>query len=251
MTLDRPTQAVSAFRQALDRARIRDDAQAIGDLGFNLAIAQMRAGQPGPALATAREIEAELARRGTRPVPALQLVEAVSLYRLDQPAAADVVAGQVEGGNDAEAAARAAFLRGLIAEQRGDGAAMEVALRKVAAASEPELKADAAELTARIALRNGNSTQAKQEAERAAELRRELLDYRSLGRCLALAARAAEQGGNPSAAADLYLRAGRTAGAEIDKTTARRWLNRAITLSRDPELTKAARAALAALDRPQ
>jgi hypothetical protein len=248
MALDRPAQAVSAFKQALARARVRDDAEAIGDVGFNLAIAQLQSGQPNLALATSREIEAELSRRGATSIPALRLVEAVSLYRLDQPELADPVAAEVERGTDPESAARAAFLGGLIADDRGDAPALAVALQKVNAVKGEEHKADATELTARLALRGGDPARAQREAELAAELRRDLLDYRALARCLALAARAAEQAGNPSVAADLYLRAGRTAGAEVDKAAARRWLNRAISLGRDPELTRAAKAALAASD---
>jgi len=245
MALDRPAQAVSAFKQALARARVRDDAEAIGDVGFNLAVAQLQSGRPSQALATSREVEAELARRGAPSIPALRLVEAVSLYRLSQPELADPAAAEVERGTDPASAARAAFLRGLIADDRGDAPALAVALQKVNVAKGGEHKADATELTARLALRSGDPARAQREAELAAELRRDLLDYRALARCLALAARAAEQG-NQAVAADLYLRAGRTAGAEVDKAAARRWLDRAISLSRDPELTRAAKAALAA-----
>jgi hypothetical protein len=57
-----------------------------------------------------------------------------------------------------------------------------------------------------------------------------------------------EQAGQTTAAADLYLRAGRTAAADGDNPAAKRWLGRAITLSRDPALAEAARTALAAPD---
>src|SRR5262249_29200003 len=177
MALDRPAQAVSAFKQALARARVRDDAEAIGDVGFNLAVAQLQSGQPSLALATSREIEAELARRGATSIPALRLVEAVSLYRLNQPELADPVAAEVERGTDPASAARAAFLRGLIADDGGDAPALAVALQKVSAANGEEHKADATELTARLALRGGDPARAQREAELAAELRRDLLDY--------------------------------------------------------------------------
>ena len=85
------------------------------------------------------------------------------------------------------------------------------------------------------------------EAEQAVEKRRDLLDYRSLARDLALTAKAAEEAGDSAAAADLYYRAGRSAAGE-DKPAAKRWLTHAIALSRDPLLTQAARSVLAASD---
>src|SRR5690242_12827315 len=119
LTLEHPRQAVEQFQRALARAHERDDAEAIGDFGFNLAVAQLHAGQPEAALITAREIEAELMRRSNNPggatLAVLRLAEAIALYRTDQLAAADAVATQIETGSDA-VSARAAFLRGLIAD---------------------------------------------------------------------------------------------------------------------------------------
>jgi hypothetical protein len=248
LELERPDQAVALFRRALTRARERDDAGAIGDVGFNLAVAQLRSDQAAAALRTASDTEAELARRGSPPFPALPLIEAIALYRTGQPVAADAAAARVEAGTDAEASARAAFLRGLIADEQDDIAGLRRSLTRLADAREPEHQADAAELSARLALRGGDAARARADAERAAELRRDLLDYRSLARSLALAARAAAQEGETAAAADLYLRAGRSAAAQHDTVAARNWLNRAISLSRDPTLTRTARSALSAVD---
>jgi hypothetical protein len=247
LALEQPEQAVTQFRDALARARERDDAAAIADLGFNLAAAQLQANQPEAALHTANEVEAELARRGLAPVPALQLAEAIALYRTSRSAAADKLAAQVENAADREAAARAAFLRGLIADEAGDVTGLRSALDRIAGVSGAEHQADIDELSARLALRNGDARAARAQAKRAADLRRELVDYRSLARCVALEARAAESAGDLGAAADLYLRAGRTAAARGDKASAKHWLMSAITLSRDPTLTQAAQSILTAL----
>jgi predicted ATPase len=48
-------------------------------------------------------------------------------------------------------------------------------------------------------------------------------------------------------AADLYLRAGRSAAAQSDAGTARPWLERALSLTRDSSTEEAARTALAGL----
>jgi len=253
LTLEHPQQAVEQFQRALTRARERDDPEAIGDFGFNLAVAQLHAGQPEAALVTVREVEAELMRRSTNPGAAalavLRLAEAIALYRTDQLAAADAVATRLETNSDA-ASARATFLRGLIADDRADVAGLQAAWARIAAAQEPEHRADAAELAARLALHRGDPAQARAEAEQAADIRRTLLDYRSLARSLALAAKGAAMAGDYAAAADLYLRAGRGAAAQNDKLSAKRWLNQALSLSRDPMLTRSARAALTNLDGP-
>ena len=62
------------------------------------------------------------------------------------------------------------------------------------------------------------------------ELRQATLDYRGLARALAIEATAAQRGGNEAAAADLFLRAGRSAAMQGDKNNARVWLSRAISL---------------------
>ena len=248
---EHPNQAVDQFREGLERARIRDDAEAIGDLSFDLAVAQLRSNQPTAALATARATQAELIRRGTVPIMALKLAEAIALYRIGLLNEADAAAGQVEASGGAEIRARASFLRGLIADDYGDAVALERALRAIPVALGPEQQADAAELSARLALRQGDNVRARAEAERAVNLRRDLRDYHSLARGLALSAHAAERAGDIATAADLYLRAGRSALAQHDKGSAMRWLRQAIALSRDPALSEAARLALAVTEGPQ
>lgn len=245
LALQQPDQAVKQYSEALARAQLRDDATAIGDLGFNLAVAQLRAGQPDVALATAQGVSAELKRRASSPPEALQLAEAIALYRLKRPVEADTAAAQIEGGTDQDTAARATFLRGLIADDRGDTAGLHTAQEKLAGAKGPETSADESELAARLALHSGDLHRARTEAEHAALMRRDLLDYRGLSRCLGLAARSAEQLGEAAIAADLYLRAGRSAAAEGETARAQAWLNRALALGRDPVLAAAARAILA------
>jgi hypothetical protein len=247
LALEQPEQAVRQYRDALARARARDDATAIGDLAFNLAVAQLRARQPDAALHTAREVSAELNRRGVPPPDPLQLAEAIALYRIGRAAEAESAAARVESRAEPETAARAAFLRGLIADAKGDIAGMQLAHAKVAAAKGAEALADESELAARIALRTGDPRGGRAKAEQAVVMRRDLLDYRAVSRCLVLTAFAAEQVGDLSGAADLYLRAGRGAAAEGDGALAREWLHRAVTLSRDPGLLASAQSALSSM----
>jgi len=247
LALEQPEQAVKQYRDALARARARDDATAIGDLAFNLAVAQLRARQPDAALHTTREVSAELSRRGVPPPDPLQLAEAIALYRIGRAREAENAAARVESRAEPETAARAAFLRGLIADANGDTARMQLAYAKVVSAKSAEALADETELAARIALRTGDPRGGRAKAEQAAIMRRDLLDYRAVSRCLALAALAAEQANDLPGAADLYLRAGRGAAVLGDGALAREWLHRAVTLSRDPGLLASAQSALTSI----
>jgi len=249
LELQRPDVAARQYAAALRQARQRDDAAAIGDTGIGLAAAELAAGAPARALQTARAVGDELARRGAPAPAALILTEALALHRLGDLASAEAAAAGVtqRAGEDADAGRRAWFLRGLIAAARRDPTALAAAR---AALGEPEVRAfraDARELAALAALDEGDTTSARRLAAEAAALRRDGLDYRGLGRALALEAGAAGRAGDAGSAADLYLRAGRGAAARGEPTEARRWLGRAQTLARQtgqPAIGSAARIAM-------
>jgi hypothetical protein len=229
--LERNEEAAAQYRTALSRAQARDDPDAIGDTGYNLAVAELRANAPDKALADARATRIELERRGSKPFPALLLAEATSLYRTGAAAEADRAAQLVQRGEDADAVARATFLRGLIADDRGDEAGLATAADALTKAKTPPFEADSAELFARLALLRSDPSQARQQAARAAELRQTTLDYRGLARALAIEGAAAERTGDKIVAADLFLRAGRSAAAQDDKKSASEWLGRAASLA--------------------
>lgn len=261
--LDRPEEAVAQYQLALAQAEARDDLTAIGNLSFNLVVAQLRANQPAAALATARDAQAELQRRGSGSFPALDLAAATALYRTGDLAGADAAAIHLQAGGDKEMTAAASFLRGLIADDRADEPALQAACQALDTAmqgsmtqggavvvAKPAQQADRAELQARLDRRRGNFAAARMQALQAADLRRDLFDYRGLARALSVAADAAEKAGDPAGAADLYLRAGRSAAAQHDPTLARPWLDRALQLSQDPAVRIAAQEALDGLAQP-
>jgi hypothetical protein len=229
--LERNEEAAAQYRTALSRAQARDDPDAIGDTGYNLAVAELRANAPDKALADARATRVELERRGSKPFPALLLAEATALYRTGAAAEADRAARRIQQSEDADAVARATFLRGLIADDRGDEAGLATAADALTTAKTPPFEADSAELSARLALRRGDPARAREQAAHAAGLRQATLDYRGLARALAIEGVAVERTGDKIAAADLFLRAGRSAAAQGDKTSARDWLRRAMSLA--------------------
>ena len=229
--LERNEEAAAQYQRALNRAQARDDPDAIGDTGYNLAVVELRANAPDKALADARATRIELERRGAKPFPALLLAEATSLYLTGAAAEADRAAQRIQQSEDADAVARATFLRGLIADDRGDEAGLATAADALTRAKTPPFEADSAELSARLALLRSDPSQARQQAARAAELRQTTLDYRGLARALAIEGAAAERTGDKIVAADLFLRAGRSAAAQDDKKSASAWLRRAASLA--------------------
>ena len=107
--LERNEEAAEQYRTALSRAQTRDDPDAIGDTGYNLAVAELRENAANKALADARATRIELERRGAKPFPALLLAEATALYRTGAAAEADRAAQRVQQSEDADAVARPPF----------------------------------------------------------------------------------------------------------------------------------------------
>src|SRR5438874_13667249 len=99
--LERNEEAAAQYRTALSRAQARDDPDAIGDTGYNLAVSELRANAPDKALADARATRIELERRGSKPFPALLLAEATARYRTGAEAEADRAAQLIQRSEDA------------------------------------------------------------------------------------------------------------------------------------------------------
>ena len=163
LEVERPADAARLYGVALTRARERDDATAIADTGIGLAAAELARGQATAALRTTQEVRAELLRRDAPPPAALLLAEALALYRLGDKAQADATAAQVtaQAAEDADAARRAWFLRGLIAADRGDAGMLAEARAALAEPMTPGFRADARELDAAAALLAGDATAAR------------------------------------------------------------------------------------------
>lgn len=251
LSLERPNEAIEQYRHALERARARDDATAIGNYGYDIAVAQLMANDPKQALDTIHTTRTELAMRGVASFPALDLAEATACYRVGDKATSDKLAAQVEASADPAAAARASFLRGLIADDAGNAIGLNQAIDRLATATSPDQQADRDELLARRDLEQSSSPSAVAYAEHAAELRRQALDYRGVARALAVAADAEARLRNNELAASLYMRAGQSAAAQGDAEAARRWLRRANELTNDPALRSTARSAISALGQGQ
>ena len=235
LSMDLPSLAVRQYKVALSRAYERDDAGAIGDVAYNLALAQMKAGDSKGAIATAREARAELDRRRAAVPPELILVQAAASYRSGDLGAAAAAAQDVldRGAKDPDVVRRAWFIRGLVAADRSDAAGLAQAIAALAAPTkQADLEADRQELQGRAALLANDSAGALSLFEQSASNRQQALDYRGMARALSLAGDAALRSGRAADAADLFLRAGRSALLQGDTATAAPLLKRAEDLGK-------------------
>ncbi len=250
LAFGRPKQAVEQYRHAFTLALARNDAQAIGDCGYDLAVAELADGAAMPALQTSLRTRAALQARATPAFAELDLVQAAALHRLGRDGEADALAARAQStASDPATVARASYVRGLVADARGDQAGVAAALAGFGQPKQPSLdwQADHDELTARLDLLRGQYPQAADLAQRAAEIHRTQLDYHDMADNLALAAVALRGAGLPGQAADLYLQAGQSAAARGDLAAAKPWLRQVLLQGAGPDAQRTARDTLAGL----
>jgi len=243
-------QSAAQYQQAYTLALARDDVQAIGDSGYNLAVVQLADNDAAAALRTALRTRAALAARGTAGFAELDLVQSAALHRLSREAEADVLAARAQGAAGSPATrARASYMRGVVADARGDAAGLAAALAAFGEpnAPPPDWEADREELTARLALLRGEYGQAAAHAQRAADIHRAQLDYWAMAEAVVIAARAMQRAGSPQEAAHLYLQAGESAAARGDAASAARWLKQAMRPGADAATRHTAQDTLNAL----
>jgi tetratricopeptide (TPR) repeat protein len=234
-----PAQAVRQYKQALTRASERDDADAIADTAYNLALAQMRAGDSREALRTVREARAELDRRRVAAPAELVLVQAAAAYRSGDRSAAFTATQQALElkAKDPDTVPRAWFIRGLVAAEQGDGSTLAQAISAITPSKQADIEADRQELIGRAALFDNRPGDALTSFEQSAANRQQALDYRGMARVLAQAGDAALKLGRTSEAAIFFLRAGRSSLLQGDSAAAMPLLKRAEDLARQTAQT--------------
>ena len=232
--MELPKEAVRQYRTALARAYERDDVAAIGDGGYNLALAQMKSGDPKGAVATVRVTQDELERRHAPVSAELSLVLAAASYRAGDATGAAAAAQQALGrpAGDPDTVARAWFIRGLVAADRSDRASLAEAIAALKPGKSADLEADRLELAGRAALLDNQPADALAQFVRAAANRQQTLDYRGMARVLSQAGDASLRLGRNGEAADYFLRAGRSALLQGDSTMASPLLKHAEELAR-------------------
>ncbi len=226
-------QAATLYEATLDEALIEDQPEAIIDARFNLALSQTYLGDYQAAMDQVTQADAERVRRALGPDPELQLLGATIHYRAGDPATAeDMLQTLLRDPKLAAAtAAKAHFLAGLIAADRGDAASIRRHLSALPAAEAAGGKADRLELEGHLAGISGQTDDALRLFDQAIVLRSLDRDFRGMTRVLAAAGALAEQRGRTTLAGSYLLRAGRSA-AQRAEPDARAWLERARDLGK-------------------
>ena len=227
-------QSANLYRQALNRAYLRDDRKAVVDAQYNLAVCMLGLRSYDRALIWVQRAQNELQRGGQTVPTDIFLMEAVALFRTGNPDDAWRISDQILAASEkppVTVEGKTHFLRGLIADQRGDTNQLGREIDVLAASGDPGGRADRTELSGRLARSEGNWEAAIEAFDQTARLRREDHDYAEMAQALALAADACRQAGKPTKAAIRYLRAGRSAVQQGNHQDGKKWLNRAVELA--------------------
>ncbi len=234
LALNLTGEAIRQYREALARAYERDDASAIGDVGYNLAVALLRAGDVKEAQRVVRETRTELERRRAGVPAELVLVQAAAAWRLGDSQGAFAATAEIleRPATEPDTAARARYIRGVILAERGDLQGVRDAAAALPAAGQADIEADRQELLGRVALLERRPAEALGAFEQSAQRRQEALDYRGMARALTLAAEATQAMDRRADAAVLFLRAGRSLILQGDAAAGLARLKRAEELAR-------------------
>ncbi|WP_203414674.1 hypothetical protein [Entomobacter blattae] len=212
-SLQRYSQAEQQYQKAYFAAVARNDHEAIENAAYNLALTQLAQSQAQAALKQVTLARQALLVRGVKTASALDLVAAAAQFRLDHYSQAALLAERAMQSSQSDIAERAAFIRGLIADEQGDNPTLRAMLGRVAPQDKDESelslpqRADKAELQARFFRRSGQLNEAQQQITLASGFYRRAVDYRSMARSLAFEGDLTLQQGHTQRAGDFYLQA--------------------------------------------
>jgi tetratricopeptide (TPR) repeat protein len=250
-------QAADLYRQTLERAYLRDDLAAAIDAKYNLALCLTRLQSDREALELVEQAGEELTRAGQQIAPDIILLEATIRYRMGQSQEAwQLTEGILKEPDNILSAVQKStrYLRGLIANDRGDPAVLRTEITALGKPESPVVRADREELIGHLALMERKWNEAMLAFDEAAALRRQMLDYRGMVKVLAKAGEASERAGRLVPASRRYLRAGQSAALQGNLEQARKWLTRAALLAEqggDDNIAGEARLQLAQLQKEE
>lgn len=210
-------QAAAYYRKALDRARLVDNPAEIGRNAYNLALCLTLMKRYAAARALLDEARAEFGRAGLDPQE-IQLLEAKTARRQGRAAEAvslaQTLAEALAGRKDDACRLQAHLLLADVACDTGGVAQARAELTradlKLIARAEPGVRAEAAQVQARILMLERKTHDAAVQLDAAAESFREAGRYQEMALALDEAGRAYEFGGEKTAALDRYYRAARS-----------------------------------------
>jgi tetratricopeptide (TPR) repeat protein len=211
------TDAAASYQRALNRARAMDDAKAIAETAYNLAICESDLGNYDQALPLLEEAQREAVRAG-QSVADIQLVKArIALLKNDPAQATDLanaVLYQKVPPTDAQSL-QAHIIKGLTACQRDDAsdAAQQLSSARTIAARIPGPISGSlvSGLSAQTHLQTRDFLAAATDFDQQAQFDSQSHNYRGMERALAKAGRAYRDAGKLAEAADRLYRAARAA----------------------------------------
>lgn len=216
------------YTQALAGARLSDDALALGNLAYNLAVVVAEEGDHAGAEALLAEAAAALVRAG-QPLDDVTLLRARVQWRTGDAVAAERTLAPLDAG---AARNETMLLRGELACARKDVAAAKSVLAGLAAALGEDLARTGNPgllgLAASIAETEGRAGDAAALQDRAAEALRGAREYRRMAQALARAGAAHLAANAPVLAGDRFVRAAQSRLGARDRPGARALLQRAI-----------------------
>ncbi|CAI3932132.1 hypothetical protein [Commensalibacter papalotli (ex Botero et al. 2024)] len=240
---DQLQQAEINYKKSFDYALTSDDVANIDDAGYNLATIQLGLNNTQDALQTVVLTNNELRIRGQENSSQLDLVRAAILYRMNRLTEAAQAALMAEKSKHEDIQERSYFLSALIVNDQGDINALGQYVQKLdqllingkpKKEEEKSWKADQQELHALLSYKQGQYPQAMTAAKTAQDIRREQVEYRAMVRTLALQGQISEAMKDFVAAAQFYVRAGKSALLLKDYPDAKKYLDRATSLHADP-----------------
>lgn len=238
---NRLKQAEINYLKSYQFALTRDDQNDIENAGYNLAVVQLDMNNKQKAYETVQAVRNELYIRDEKNSPQLDLVEAAILYRLHrQDEALRLLQNAVQTSQD-DIRERAYFFIGLIANDQNNISLLVKASQKLDqlilkdknARKEDSWKADQGELHALLNYRNGKYDDAITTSRFVEVSRRQQIEYRAMVRALVIQAMAYESKGDRIQAANLYIRAGKSARFLKEYTDAKNYLYKAVALQAD------------------
>lgn len=227
-------QATKLYRRSLNLAYRRDDPAAVNDARYNLALCLTLLQSDQEALDLIALAHEDLSRENETVPGDFLLLEATLLFRRGQlPEAWELTEDILDtvDRRDPAVIGKIRFLRGLIANERGDAAGIRAEIAALYSTKSAAQRADLKELTGHLSMQVRNWGAAVLAFDEAAAIRRQLLDYRSMVQVLAKAGEACERAGRLTAASRRFLRAGRSAALQRNSEQARIWLKRAAQLA--------------------
>lgn len=238
---NRLQQAEIDYKKAYQYALTRDDERDIENVGYNLAVVQLDMNKLQTTYTTIQAVRNELYLRNAMSSPQLDLVEAAVLYRLHRENEALRLLQNAVQTSQEDIQERAYFFMGLIAKDQNNMALLsesvqrldQIFLNNKHAKKEESWKADQGELHAWLAYKNGKYDEAITTAQFVETSRRQQIEYRGMVRALVIQAMSDQAKGNLQQAAQLYIRAGKSARFLKEYTDAKRYLSQAIALHAD------------------